>query len=230
MKKLVSMCLITSAVFASQAQAGFGSLSGFASQLTEAATGVSSNNMDLAGFLKQAQSTNQMFTQSRTSLATLFAERKDAEEFKTKLNSLKTTSDAKEKEAIQKEITKLTNDVLDASKKDESATLEKISALNVSQKKLLLDSMTNFVIAGLSARELVANSKGVSMQLISNPSALTSSGMSLMDAKGLLGDVTSIAKNSTMALVEYPQLLKKAGLDFKAPESAAAKPKVLNDF
>lgn len=224
------MCLVSGAIFASQAQAGFGSLSALASQLTEATTGVSSKNMDIAGFLKQAQSTNQMFTQSRTALATLFAERKDSEELKTKLNSLKTTSDVKEKEAIQKEITKLTNDVLDASKKDQSATLEKINALNVSQKNLLLDSMTNYVIASLSARELVSNSKDVSMQLLSNPSAISNSGMSLMDAKGLLGDVTGIAKNSTMALVEYPKLMKKAGFDFKAPESAATKPKVLTDF
>ena len=230
MKKLTAVCLIGTIFFGTNAFAGFGSLSGLASQLTEAATGVSSNNLDLAGFLKQAQATNQMFTQSRTSLATLFAERKDAEELKTKLNSLKTTSDAKEKEAIQKEIIKLTNDVLDASKQDEAATVEKINALNASQKQQLTKSMTNFVLAGLSARELVTNSKSVSMQLLSNPMAVSSSGMSLVDAKGLLSDVTGIAKNSTMALVEYPQLLKKAGVNFKAPESSAAKPQDISEF
>ncbi len=158
-----------------------------------------------------------------------FAERKDSEELKTKLNSLKTTSDIKEKEAIQKEITKLTNDVLDASKKDEAATLERINALSVSQKQLLVNSLTNFAIAGLSARELVLNSKQVSMQMLSNPRSVSDSGMSFMDAKGLLGDVTGIAKNATMALVEYPQLMKKAGLNFKAPESAAAKPVDISD-
>lgn len=230
MKKLVSICLVTSAIFASNTQAGFGSLSGLASQLTEAATGVSSNNMDLAGFLKQAQATNQMFTQSRTSLATLFAERKDAEELKTKLNSLKTTSNVKEKEAIQKEITQLTNNVLTASKKDQEATLEKINSLNVSQKQQLIKSMTNFALAGLSARELVANSKGVSMQMLSNPTALTSSGMSLMDAQGLFSDVTGIAKNSTMALVEYPQLLKKAGVNFTVPTSTTTKAQDISEF
>ena len=229
MKKIVSILILGSAVLTSQSHAGFGTLSGLASKVVETTTGTSSQNLDLAGFFKQAQATNAMFIQSRTALATLFAERKDSEELKTKLNSLKTTSDVKEKEAIQKEITKLTNAVLEASKKDEAATLERINALNTSQKQHLMNSLTNFAIAGLSARELVVNSKQVSMQLLSNPSTISNSGMSFMDAKGLLSDVTGIAKNSTMALVEYPQLMKKAGLNVKAPESAAAKPVDISD-
>lgn len=229
MKKIASILILGSAVLASQSHAGLGTLSSLASKAVATTTGTSSQNLDLAGFLKQAQVTNAMFIQSRTTLATLFAERKDSEELKTKLNSLKTTSDVKEKEAIQKEITKLTNDVLDASKKDEAATLERINALSVSQKQLLVNSLTNFAIAGLSARELVLNSKQVSMQMLSNPRSVSDSGMSFMDAKGLLGDVTGIAKNATMALVEYPQLMKKAGLNFKAPESAAAKPVDISD-
>ena len=86
MKKLTAVCLVGTMFLSSNAFAGFGSLSGLASQLTETATGVSPNNMDLAGFLKQASATNQMFSQSCTCLATLFAERKDAEQLKTKLN------------------------------------------------------------------------------------------------------------------------------------------------
>ncbi len=105
----------------------------------------------------------------------------------------------------------------------------RLNALSVSQKQLLVNSLTNFAIAGLSARELVLNSKQVSMQMLSNPRSVSDSGMSFMDAKGLLGDVTGIAKNATMALVEYPQLMKKAGLNFKAPESAAAKPVDISD-
>ena len=53
MKKLTAVCLIGTIFFGTNAFAGFGSLSGLASQLTEAATGVSSNNLDLAGFLNK---------------------------------------------------------------------------------------------------------------------------------------------------------------------------------
>ncbi|MGA9698245.1 MAG: hypothetical protein WBQ67_04820, partial [Acinetobacter sp.] len=145
------------------------------------------------------------------------------EELKTKLNSFKTTSDLKEKQAIQQEITKLSATVLDASKKDEENTVEQLAALNSEKKQLLLKSMSNFVIAGLSARELVVNSKQVSMSLLSNPTGLSNTGLSLVDAKSLLGDVSGIAKNSTMVIVEYPKLLKKAGIEFKVPESSASK-------
>ncbi len=230
MKKIAIICFLGASVLGSNVSAGLGSLSGFTSKLTEAATGTSSQNMNLEGFLKQAQATNNMFLQSRTSLATLFAERKDSEELKTKLTSLKTTSNVKEKEAIQKQITQLTDDVLAASNADEAATVEKINALNASQKQQLIKSMTNFALAGLTARELVVNGKGLSSQFITNPSALTNTGMSLTDAKGLFGDVTGIAKNSTMALVEYPKLLQKAGVEFKVPESTATKPQDISSF
>lgn len=97
MKKIASILILGSAVLVSQSHAGLGTLSSLASKAVATTTGTSSQNLDLAGFLKQAQATNAMFIQSRTTLATLFAERKDSEELKTKLNSLKTTSDVKEK-------------------------------------------------------------------------------------------------------------------------------------
>ena len=223
MKKIAIVLAITASMGASSVYAGFGSLSSLASTLTESATGVSSANMDLAGFFIQAKATNQMFIESRAALAYVLANKQDAEELKTKLNSFKTTSDIKEKQAIQQEITKLSANVLDASKKDEENTVEQLAALNSEKKQLLLKSMSNFVIAGLSARELVVNSKQVSMSLLSNPTGLSNTGLSLVDAKSLLGDVSGIAKNSTMAIVEYPKLLKKAGIEFKAPESSASK-------
>ena len=40
--------------------------------------------------------------------------------------------------------------------------------------------------------------------------------MSLVDAKGVVGDITGIAKNSTLALVEYPKnCLKRQVLNLK---------------
>ncbi|RZJ21941.1 MAG: hypothetical protein EON51_09415 [Acinetobacter sp.] len=223
MKKIAIVLAITASMGASSVYAGFGSLSSLASTLTESATGVSSSNMDLNGFFTQAKATNQMFIESRAALAYVLAKKQDAEELKTKLNSFKTTSDLKEKQAIQQEIIKLSANVLDASKKDEDNTVEQLAALNSEKKQLLLKSMSNFVIAGLSARELVVNSKQVSMSLLSNPTGLSNTGLSLVDAKSLLGDVSGIAKNSTMAIVEYPKLLKKAGIEFKAPESSTSK-------
>lgn len=230
MKKISIVLAISASMGASSVYAGLGSLSSLASTLTESATGVSSSNMDLNGFFTQAKAANAMFLQSRTALASLLASKKDSDELKAKQKSLKTTSDLKEKEAIQKEIVAMSNAVLEASQKDEAATVAKLASLNADQKKHLLDSATNFVIASLTARELAVGAKQVSTSLITNPASLTNTGMSLVDAKNVVGDITGIAKNSTLALVEYPKLFKKAGIEFKLPTSSAEKPRVLDDI
>ena len=230
MKKIAIVLAVTASMGASSVYAGFGSLSNLASSLSESATGVSSSHMDINGFFTQAKATNAMFIQSRTALASLLANKQDSDELKAKQKSLKTTSNLKEKEAIQKQIVAMSNAVLEASQKDEEATVAKLSALNVEQKKNLLDSATNFVIASLTARELAGGAKQVSTSLITNPSSLTNTGMSLVDAKNIVGDITGIAKNSTMALVEYPKLFKKAGIEFKMPTSSSEKPKILSDI
>lgn len=232
MKKIAIVLAATASISASGVYAGFGSLSNLSSSLSESesVTGVSSSNMDLNGFFTQAKATNAMFIQSRTALASLLASKQDSDELKAKQKSLKTTSDLKEKEAIQKQIVALSDSVLEASQKDEEATVAKLSALNAEQKKHLLNSATNFAIASLTARELAVGAKKVSTSLIANPNSLTNTGMSLVDAKGMVGDITGIAKNSTMALVEYPKLFKKAGIEFKVPTSSSEKPKTLSDI
>jgi len=228
MKKIAIVLAAAASISASGVYAGFGSLSNLSSSLSESVTGVSSSNMDLNGFFTQAKATNAMFIQSRTALASLLASKQDSDELKAKQKSLKTTSDLKEKEAIQKQIVALSDSVLEASQKDEEATVAKLSALNAEQKKHLLNSATNFAIASLTARELAVGAKKVSTSLIANPNSLTR--MSLVDAKGMVGDITGIAKNSTMALVEYPKLFKKAGIEFKVPTSSSEKPKTLSDI
>ncbi len=230
MKKIAIVLAATASISASGVYAGFGSLSNLSSSLSESVTGVSSSNMDLNGFFTQAKATNAMFIQSRTALASLLASKQDSDELKAKQKSLKTTSDLKEKEAIQKQIVALSDSVLEAFTKDEEATVAQLSALNAEQKKHLLNSATNFAIASLTARELAVGAKKVSTSLIANPSSLTNTGMSLVDAKGMVGDITGIAKNSTMALVEYPKLFKKAGIEFKVPTSSSEKPKTLSDI
>jgi len=209
MKKIAIVLAVTASMGASGAYAGFGSLSNLASSLSESTTGVSSSNMDLNGFFTQAKATNAMFIQSRTALASLLASKQDSDELKAKQKSLKTTSDLKEKDAT---------------------TVAKLSALNAEQKKHLLNSATNFAIASLTARELAVGAKQVSTSLVANPRSLSNTGMSLVDAKGMVGDITGIAKNSTLALVEYPKLFKKAGIDFKVPTSSSDKPKNLDDI
>ncbi len=68
------------------------------------------------------------------------------------------------------------------------------------------------------------------MSRMANLTILTDTGLSLVDAKNVMGNITGIAKNSSMALVEYPKLFKKAGIEFKIPTSSTNQPKVLEDI
>ena len=102
MKKIAIVLAAAASISASGVYAGFGSLSNLSSSLSESVTGVSSSNMDLNGFFTQAKATNAMFIQSRTALASLLASKQDSDELKAKQKSLKTTSDLKEKEALEK--------------------------------------------------------------------------------------------------------------------------------
>ncbi len=219
---LLSLGLITSMT----THAGLGGLglSSLASKTTESVTGVSSTNIDLQGFFQQAQVTNALFIESRVAIASLLTSKENSTELKNKLKTLKTTSDLKEKEALQTELAKLSSAVLEASQKDEAATVAKLEALGKEQKNLLLGAATNFALAGLTATELAKNSKQVSTNIASNPMSLRDTGLSLTNAKSLVNDVTGIAKNSSLALVEFPKVFKKAGIDFKVPASTAAKP------
>jgi hypothetical protein len=74
------------------------------------------------------------------------------------------------------------------------------------------------------AKDLAGGASQISTAIISNPQSLTSSGFTVGGAKNLVADVTGIAKNSSMALVEVPQLFKKAGVEFTPPTSSKSKP------
>ena len=124
----------------------------------------------------------------------------------SKLKALKSTTNLQEKEAILASLEKPTDEVMAASKKDEAETIETIKNLSAEKKKYLLAAAQNFGIATLMAKDLAGGASQISTAIISNPQSLTSSGFTVGGAKNLVGDVTGIAKNSSMALVEVPQL------------------------
>ncbi len=223
MKKII--LTLTAALSFGSAHAGFGSLSSIASKVAEDTTGVSSSDVDVNGFLTKANITSKLFLESRAQLAYALASKANADELKTRLTSLQGTSNLKEKEAIQKEIKTLSDQVLEASKKDEVQTIQMLQAMDVKKRQFVVDSISNFIIAAINAAELVKNSKQVSLSIAANPLTLKESGLSLSDSKSLISNLSDIAKNSSGALIEYPKLLKKAGIKYIAPTSAATKPK-----
>ncbi|WP_087543263.1 hypothetical protein [Acinetobacter sp. WCHA29] len=220
MNKLIVATMIIGTI--SNAHAGFGD---FASKMTQNVIGTSaSSNVNVTDFLTQASATNLLFQESRAALAATISKSKMSGEIQAKLKALKSTTNLQEKEAILASLEKPTDEVMAASKKDEAETIETIKNLSAEKKKYLLAAAQNFGIATLMAKDLAGGASQISTAIISNPQSLTSSGFTVGGAKNLVGDVTGIAKNSSMALVEVPQLFKKAGVEFTPPTSSKSKP------
>ena len=220
MNKLIVATMIIGTI--SNAHAGFGD---FASKMTQNVIGTSaSSNVNVTDFLTQASATNLLFQESRAALAATISTSKMSGEIQAKLKALKSTTNSQEKEAILASLVKPTDEVMAASKKDEAETIETIKNLSAEKKKYLLAAAQNFGIATLMAKDLAGGASQISTAIISNPQSLTSSGFTVGGAKNLVGDVTGIAKNSSMALVEVPQLFKKAGVEFTPPTSSKSKP------
>jgi hypothetical protein len=220
MNKLIVATIIIGTI--SNAHAGFGD---FASKMTQNVIGTSaSSNVNVTDFLTQASATNLLFQESRAALAATISKSKMSGEIQAKLKALKSTTNLQEKEAILASLEKPTDEVMAASKKDEAETIETIKNLSAEKKKYLLAAAQNFGIATLMAKDLAGGASQISTAIISNPQSLTSSGFTVGGAKNLVADVTGIAKNSSMALVEVPQLFKKAGVEFTPPTSSKSKP------
>ena len=220
MNKLIVATMIIGTI--SNAHAGFGD---FASKMTQNVIGTSaSSNVNVTDFLTQASATNLLFQESRAALAATISTSKMSGEIQAKLKALKSTTNLQEKEAILASLEKPTDEVMAASKKDEAETIATIKNLSAEKKKNLLAAAQNFGIATLMAKDLAGGASQISTAIISNPQSLTSSGFTVGGAKNLVGDVTGIAKNSSMALVEVPQLFKKAGVEFTPPTSSKSKP------
>lgn len=220
MNKLIVATMIIGTI--SNAHAGFGD---FASKMTQNVIGTSaSSNVNVTDFLTQASATNLLFQESRAALAATISKSKMSGEIQAKLKALKSTTNLQEKEAILASLEKPTDEVMAASKKDEAETIATIKNLSAEKKKNLLAAAQNFGIATLMAKDLAGGASQISTAIISNPQSLTSSGFTVGGAKNLVADVTGIAKNSSMALVEVPQLFKKAGVEFTPPTSSKSKP------
>lgn len=227
MKKVIVLSLATLSISVAHAGLGLGNI---ASGLTQNITGSSATTTNVNGFFKEAHSTNNLFQQSRAALASAISTGAQSDEIQAKLKSLKTMTDLNEKEVKLQEISKLSEEVLSAAKNDENKTVEQLKTISGQKKQYLLGAAKNYGIAALMAQDLAQGSKQVSMSVLKNPESLTSTGLSLKSAQSLISDVTGIAKHSSMALVELPQLFKKAGINFEAPTSANTKPAEVKDL
>ena len=121
MKKILTV-IATSTVFAlaaGQAQAfGLPKIPGAGA--LGAVTG-GGTAVDVDGFMAKAALTNQLFKESRTQLALMMGDKAQVAELQALLDTLKNTSDPKEREALLQKIQVVNEQVLAAGKADQDA-------------------------------------------------------------------------------------------------------------
>lgn len=196
-----------------------------------AVTGSSANNtVDIQGFLANAELVNSLFSTSRAQLALMLTDQKTASELQAKLDSLKTTSNPKEKAATQAQIDTISQAVLDAAKKDQDAAANQLQNASTAKKEKAVAALTNFGLAALKASDLAPQGKGVSTSIMSNPTMLLNSGYNASQFKSLYSNLTGIASNSTFALKDMPKIFAAAKIKVEMPTSSASKPVEVKDL
>lgn len=229
MKKLVLASMTMAAIGCSASALAFDF-----SKVTSAVSAVSgssaNNTADLSGFLANAELVNNLFSTSRTQLALMLTDQKTAAELQAKLDSLKNTSDAKERAATQAQINTMSQAVLDAAKKDQDAAVAQLQSASTAKKEKAVAALTNFGLAALKASDLAPQGKAVSSNLMTNPTLLLNSGYNASQFKDLYSNLTGIASNSAFALKDMPKIFLNAKIKVEMPTSSASKPVEIKDL
>lgn len=224
MKKILTV-IATSTVFAlaaGQAQAfGLPKIPGAGA--LGAVTG-GGTAVDVDGFMAKAALTNQLFKESRTQLALMMGDKAQVAELQALLDTLKNTSDPKEREALLQKIQVVNEQVLAAGKADQDAVAARLAAASDESKAKAKAAAANFALAALQATELAPAGQSALTSLTSNPVQAAKLATKIGSIKALITDITGIVGNSTMALTELPSIMSKAKIKVEMPKSAASKP------
>jgi hypothetical protein len=180
--------------------------------------------VDVDGFMAKAALTNQLFKESRTQLALMMGDKTQVAELQALLDTLKTTSDPKEKDAISQKIQAINEQVMTAGKADQDAVAARLAAASDESKAKAKAAAANFALAALQATELAPAGQSALSSLTSNPVQAAKLATKIGSIKTLIADISGIVGNSTMALTELPSIMSKAKIPVTMPTSAKDAP------
>lgn len=186
--------------------------------------------VDVDGFMAKAALTNQLFKESRTQLALMMGDKTQVAELQALLDTLKNTSDPKEREALLQKIQVVNEQVLAAGKADQDAVAARLAAASDESKAKAKAAAANFALAALQATELAPAGQSALTSLTSNPVQAAKLATKIGSIKALISDITGIVGNSTMALTELPSIMSKAKIPVAMPKSAAEAPVSAGDL
>ncbi len=180
--------------------------------------------VDVDGFMAKAALTNQLFKDSRAQLASMMGNKEQVAELQALQDTLKNTSDPKEKEALTQKIQTISEEVMAAGKADQDVVAARLAAASDESKAKAKAAAANFALAALQATELAPAGQSALSSLTSNPMQAAKLATKIGSIKTLITDIKGIVGNSTMALTELPSIMSKAKIPVAMPTSAKDAP------
>lgn len=211
MKKLTLALMMTMAIIPSQVLAfGLPKIPGIP------ILGGSGAAVDIEGFMTKASATNNLFQESALTLAMAIGDKAKVAELEALRKSLEETTDPKEKDAIVKKMSALSNEALNAAAEQKEAAAARLNEAKGEQLEKYLSAAKNFALGALQAAELAPAGQSAIASLQSNPLQVTK----LLGLKQTVSDITGIVGSSSLALTKVPSIFMAAQIPLTLPTSS----------
>lgn len=171
--------------------------------------------VDVEGFMVKAAATNKLFQDSALTLAMAIGDKAKVAELEALKKSLEEATDPKEKDAIIKKISTLSNEALNAAAEEKEAAAARLNEAKGEQLDKYLNAAKNFALGALQATELAPAGQSAIASLQSNPLQVTK----LLGLKQTVSDITGIVSNSSLALTKVPSIFMAAQIPLTLPTS-----------
>jgi hypothetical protein len=172
--------------------------------------------VDIEGFMNKASATNKLFQESALTLAMAIGDKAKVAELEALKKSLEEATDPKEKDAIVKKMSALSNEALNAAAEQKEAAAARLNEAKGEQLEKYLSAAKNFALGALQAAELAPAGQSAIASLQSNPLQVTK----LLGLKQTVSDITGIVGNSSLALTKVPSIFMAAQIPLTLPTSS----------
>ncbi|MDD3260088.1 MAG: hypothetical protein PHN97_11650 [Smithellaceae bacterium] len=188
--------------------------------LLDMVTGGGGNAGDLDTFLARAKLSEELINNSTKAMFNAIASDKEKAQLEEKQKKLNETSDPKEKNAIQRELTESQLAVLE--KEAGNKELQKEAATWDDKKKgHVADAFFNYALGALQAGLIVKDGKA----LVTNPMNAAKAATKLGEVKDSISSLGGIATGSVTMISSLKTFMSAADISVKLPTSATEKPK-----
>ncbi|HNV57165.1 MAG TPA: hypothetical protein PLZ82_07510 [Smithellaceae bacterium] len=188
--------------------------------VTSIAGGGSSGGDDLDTFLVRAKTAEELINNSTKSMFKAIASDKEQAQLEAKQKKLNETTDPKEKEALQRELTESQLAVIKKEAGNEELQKE-ASKWSDKKKEHVANAFFNYALGALQAGLIVKDGKA----LVTNPANAVKAATKLGEVKDAIASLGGIASGSVTMISSLKTFMSAANISATIPKTATDKPK-----